>query len=199
MNRLTSQNVYPIRRLSEAGRRLLMGSRTDQNELRTERLTLRRWHPDDLGLLARLGSTPAIVRYIGDGSLWSAERAAAVHDRTLAHWEQHGFGWRVAVERASGSAVGLIALNLGDGVIGLKEEDHEIGWWLDPAFWGRGLASEGARAVRDEALGALRAPTVFARIQPGNAASIRVAEGLGLRPVADFVGGFGEPVRLFRL
>ncbi len=176
-----------------------MRSTSDHDALLSHRLTLRRWHPDDLGLLARLSSTPAVVRYVGDGLPWSPERAAAVHERTLGHWEQHGFGWRVAVERATGTAVGLIALNRGDGVIGLADEDHEIGWWLDPAAWGRGLASEGARAVRDEALERLGAPTVLARIQPANTASVRVAQALGLRAVADFVGRFGEPVRLFKL
>jgi hypothetical protein len=61
---------------------------------------------------------------------------------------------RAAIERASGRAVGFIALNLaGEGTAGLDPGEYEIGWWLDPAAQGRGLAREGAQAVLDDALG----------------------------------------------
>lgn len=169
-------------------------------DLATERLVLRPWIPGDAALLRRLGALPEVVRYVGDGALWSAARADEVSDRALAHWREHGFGWRVAVEGSTTEAIGFIALNYaGHGTDGLEPHEFEIGWWLHPGAWGRGYASEGARAVRDEALGRLRAPGVVARIQPDNIASRRVAAGLGMRLDLETVGPQGEALVIYRL
>jgi RimJ/RimL family protein N-acetyltransferase len=61
----------------------------------------------------------------------------------------------------------------------------EIGYRLARAFWGRGLAAEAARAVRDYALGVLALPRLVAIIDPCNRASIPVAQKCGRRYVKD--------------
>jgi RimJ/RimL family protein N-acetyltransferase len=126
-----------------------------------------------------------------------AEQIAAAQGR---HWREHGFGWRPAREKSSGELIGFMALNLaGDGTAGLDRDEYELGWWLTPAVWGRGLAREGGSALCREALGGLGAPSVVARIQPANARSIKVARAIGL--VQDFstTGRTGEPVEVYRL
>jgi RimJ/RimL family protein N-acetyltransferase len=167
--------------------------------LETARLTLEPWAPEDAQLLVRLSAMPEVMRFVGTGEVWSRKRAVASSDAVLVHWARHGFGWRRAVERDGGSAVGFIALNvLGEGMAGLADDEYEIGWWLDPAFSGRGFAVEGALAVRDDALARLGAGTVVARIQPANAASIRVAERIGLVFEVETRGVYGEPVAVYR-
>jgi len=169
-------------------------------ELETERLRLVPWAPAHGVLLARLAAMPEVMRFIGTGATWPADRAREHHERALAHWRDHGFGWRAAVERASDRAVGLIALNLaGPDVHELAPEDHEIGWWLDPAAWGVGYASEGGRAIVQEAFTRLHAPSVVARVRPANAASLRVATALGLRLEATAVDRLGMAVAILRL
>jgi RimJ/RimL family protein N-acetyltransferase len=165
----------------------------------TERLRLEPWAGAHGDMLARLSALPEIMRYIGDGATWTTAEAASHSARALAHWRAHGFGWRAAVERASGSAVGLIALNFaGSEVAELADDEYEIGWWIDPADWGRGYASEGARAIRDEAF-ALGALSVVARVHAENRASQRVAAALGLTHERDAIGRHGQPVRILRL
>jgi RimJ/RimL family protein N-acetyltransferase len=166
--------------------------------LETERLRLEPWTPAHGDVLARLASLPEVMRFIGAGTLWSAAEAREHSARALAHWRTHGFGWRGAIERDGGRAVGMIALERASGVAGLADGDHEIGWWIDPAVWGRGYATEGGRAIVAEAF-ALGAPSVVARIQPANTASLRVAAALGLRRERDATGRHGEPVRILRL
>lgn len=166
--------------------------------LLTRRLRLEPWAPEHAGLLARLGAMPEVTRHIGAGATWPAPMARQLHAERLVHWRTRGFGWRAMIERRTGAALGLIALNSGDGVPGLAPEDLEIGWWLDPAHWGRGYAVEGATAVRDEAFGRLAAAALVARIQPANSASIRVALALGLEPAGETTGRFGETVALYR-
>jgi RimJ/RimL family protein N-acetyltransferase len=56
----------------------------------------------------------------------------------------------------------------------------EVGYRLARAFWGRGLATEAAEAVRDYAFRVLALPRLVAIIDPRNRPSIRVAEKTGL-------------------
>ena len=116
--------------------------------LRTERLTLDPWTGRDVKLLGDLARTPAVMRYVGDGSTWSDARIRGVAEHVVTHWAEHGFGWRVA--RCDGAAIGLIALNFAGEGSGVDADAYEIGWWLAPSAWGRGLAREGAAALRDE-------------------------------------------------
>ena len=168
--------------------------------LETDRLLLCPWSETHTALLARLSSKPDVVRYIGSGIPWAPSTAAEVAARQLEHWREHGFGWRAAIEKATGERVGFMTLNVaGEGTLGLDPSEHEIGWWLDPAAWGRGFAREGGRAMRDEAFGSVHATSVVARIQPENGASIGVASAIGL--VFDFstTGRAAEPVDVYRL
>jgi [ribosomal protein S5]-alanine N-acetyltransferase len=167
--------------------------------LQTERLLLRPWTAEDAGLLASLSSNPRVTRYIGDGLTWTSLKAITVSDRAFSHWREHGFGWRVAIELTSGVAVGLIALNrMGPGTAGLDPDEHEIGWWLSPDRWGHGLASEGSRAVAEDAFGSLAVPHLTARILPDNAASIAVARRLGMEFAFNSVANPGVPVVIYR-
>ena len=149
--------------------------------IETERLRLERWDERHATLLVRLSGIPEVMRFIGTGDPWPALLAEDVSRAECRHWEQHGFGWRAAIDRADGRGIGLVSLNYaGEGTAGLDPGEREIGWWLEPAAWGRGLGSEGAAALRDEAFGALEMPSIIARIQPPNAASIGVARALGM-------------------
>jgi pimeloyl-ACP methyl ester carboxylesterase/RimJ/RimL family protein N-acetyltransferase len=167
--------------------------------LRTPRLRLEPWAGSHTEMLVRLASLPEVTRYIGDGQPWPANRALTLAEANREHWRRHGFGWRAAIDSASGRPIGLIALGFaGDGA-GVPADEYEIGWWVDPDAWGRGLAREGAIALRDEAFGRVGAPSVVARIQPANLASLAVARALGLTAESTSAGRVGEPIAVLRL
>jgi RimJ/RimL family protein N-acetyltransferase len=116
------------------------------------------------------------------------------------HWRDHDFGWRVVIDRAAEAEVGFVTLNyLGDGTAGLDPDEFEIGWWLVPGAWKRGLASEAASRVRDEAFERVRAASLVARLQPANRASAAVAERLGMSYELETTGRFAEVVAVYRL
>lgn len=167
--------------------------------LHTERLDLTAWTDGDAHLLGVLASTPAVVRYIGDGLPWSDARVQEVSARNSAHWARHGFGWRVARRRDEGAGIGFFALSFAGEGAGIDPEEYEIGWWLEPAAWGQGLAREGAAALRDEAFTRVGAPSIVARIHPDNAASLAVAAAIGLAPDGRSVGRGGVPITVLRL
>jgi RimJ/RimL family protein N-acetyltransferase len=166
--------------------------------LTTARLELRPWQEDFAADLARLSSDSRVMRFIGDGRPWSWERTADRHQECLRHWAEHGFGWRGIID--NGEFAGVAALNrLGTLVPGIEEDAIEIGWWVDPRSWGRGIATEAALALRDEAFGDLDAERIAARYQPANEASGRIMVKIGMRVHGDAPGTGGRPVRVYGL
>jgi RimJ/RimL family protein N-acetyltransferase len=171
---------------------------TSTDALVTERLVLRRPRDADLESLALLCADPEVMRYIGTGrplDRGTAERSFAI---IQAHWGRHGSGLRSAISRDDGEYLGFVGLAVVPGR-SIAGGETEIGWRLRRAAWGRGYATEGAVAVRDQALGELGIGSLVSLIQPGNEASARVAEKLGMRPDGHGRGAHGESVVVYRL
>jgi RimJ/RimL family protein N-acetyltransferase len=142
--------------------------------LTTARLSLVRWREEHLVELLVLASDERVVRHIVDGRPWSREYATDRHRSALAHWRRFGYGWRAALDRESGMFLGIASMTR------LNAEAVELGWWVAPAAWGRGLATEMAAAVRDEAFGQRGVRRVVAQHQEDNDASGRVMTKIGL-------------------
>ena len=177
---------------------MLRMSTTSTDALVTERLVLRRPRDSDLEGFALLCADAAVMRYIGTGrplDRGTAERSFAI---VQAHWARHGTGLRSAISREDGEYLGFVGL----AVVperSVAGGQTEIGWRLRRAAWGKGYATEGAVAVRDQAFGGLGLTTLVSLIQPANAASARVAEKLGMRPDGHGRGAHGESVVVHRL
>jgi RimJ/RimL family protein N-acetyltransferase len=107
----------------------------------TAHLLLRPWREDDHTELERLLGDPA-VRGLRS---FPPERVARFAEHTLRQWRVNGFGPWAALDRASGRWIGRIGL---DELEDWPEPDKtEVGFELHQAWWGRGLATEGARAA----------------------------------------------------
>ncbi len=165
----------------------------------TPRLRLEPWDESHTRLLMELATIPSVMRFIGDGSLWPPERVQDVSGWQREHWQRHGFGWRAALDRKTGAALGASMLNFAGEGSGVDPDEYEIGWWLHPRAWGAGLAREAATAVRDDAFTRVDAPSLVARVQPRNAASLRVAAAIGLTDDRRSRGRTGEPIEVLRL
>src|SRR5262245_8778641 len=142
--------------------------------LQTERLVLRTFREADLDAYARICADPDVVRYVGQ----PFSRAEAwLHIATmLGHWQLRGYGMWAVEERSSGALIGRIGFYEPEGWPGM-----ELGWMLARSHWGRGLATEGARAALAFAFEVLRKSHVISLIRAENVASIRIAAKLGER------------------
>lgn len=178
-----------------------MTARQLDQEVQTPRLVLARWSEADRDLLTALARDPEVIRYIGDGHPWADEKVDEVFDRNVEHWERHGFGWRAVIDKDSGTRIGFIGLNhIPPEAIEIAAADEvEIGWWLAPAAWGRGIATEGAAALRDEAFAGIGLDRIIARYQPANIASGLIMEKIGMAFERDATGRHGETVRIYAL
>lgn len=153
----------------------------------TERVLLRTWKDDDLVPFADMNADPAVREFFP--GLLSPEESNASARRAKAAIERDGFGMFAAELRASGEFIGFIGLCPMDFAIpGIAQPAVEIGWRLARAHWGKGLATEGARAVVHYAFETLRLNEVIAITVPANARSRRVMEKIGMTcmPAFDF-------------
>ncbi|MBV9773767.1 MAG: GNAT family N-acetyltransferase [Gemmatimonadetes bacterium] len=140
----------------------------------TDRLLLRPLREKDLDAYAAIMADPEVTRYLGDGQPLSRVDAWRQMALFLGHWQLRGYGHWAVEERGSGALAGRVGLFLPEGWPGF-----ELGWTLGRAFWGRGYATEAARAALRYAFSELGREHVISLIHPDNRASIRVAERLG--------------------
>jgi RimJ/RimL family protein N-acetyltransferase len=152
----------------------------------TERLRLRPWRrAEDLPALAALNADAEVMRWVAPHRPLRPEETAALLDRILAHWREHGFGlWAVQPREDDAGCIGFAGLAVPSFLPDVLPA-VEVGWRLAPAWWGRGLGTEAARAGVAYGFGTLGLRSVVSIIDPGNARSLRVAEKLGMRPAAD--------------
>jgi RimJ/RimL family protein N-acetyltransferase len=147
----------------------------------TERLALRSWRPSDRAPFARLNADPDVVEFLNDGVPFTRAQSDELFDAIQLHWEQRGFGlWCAAAREAPDECLGFVGLAVPSFLPSVLPA-VEVGWRLARPAWGRGLATEGARASLRHAFAELELETVVSIIDPDNERSIRVAEKLGMR------------------
>jgi RimJ/RimL family protein N-acetyltransferase len=151
-------------------------------DLRTERLVLRGWRPEDREPFAALNADPQVVEYL-PGALSRAESDALV-DRIESGWENRGYGlWAVEVP---GGAPFI-------GFVGLDHQAFdspfnpavEVGWRLAASAWGHGYATEAGRASLAFGFQQHGLEEIVSFTTRHNVRSRRVMERLGMRRDAD--------------
>jgi [ribosomal protein S5]-alanine N-acetyltransferase len=162
-----------------------------EHVLVTERLLLRPVTASDYAALQAHWAAPDVRRFLFDGAMLSpAEISEAIEDSTR-DFAAAGYGlWLIQVQDRTDLT----------GTAGLRPLDDlglEIFYSLAPASWGKGYATEAARAVVEHAIGPLGLPEVLAEVDAGNTASVAVVERLGLTAF-EVVPGLLGPMTRYR-
>jgi RimJ/RimL family protein N-acetyltransferase len=148
--------------------------------LETPRLYLATWKPEDWREFHRIAGDPLVMRFIGDGRPWTEERTREFVTEQIRGMYARGFCLWKLLDQATGCLIGQCGFQLGEHPEGAAEE-IEMAWWLAPAFWGLGLATEAAQAALDYGFRVLHLDRVVAVAYEENVASIRVMEKLAFR------------------
>jgi RimJ/RimL family protein N-acetyltransferase len=142
----------------------------------TERLLLRAVEESDLDTYhQRLFADPEVMRYLPGGEPLPRERLDGLVERSQAHWQSHGYGTWVVCELASGELLGQSGLRYLEEI-----RETEVFYALARAFWGRGLATEAARAAVQFGFDRAGLERIVAYAVPQNVASRRVMDHLGM-------------------
>jgi ribosomal-protein-alanine N-acetyltransferase len=144
------------------------------DELETARLKLRRFTPADRDAYLAIRSQPEVAARLG----YTSEEAEAKTEWFLGldqrSWAERGHGVWAVCDRDDGALLGhagLWYLPTFDAV--------EVLYGYGGSAWGRGLATEAARAVVEVAFGVLALERLIALAAPDNSGSLRVIEKLG--------------------
>jgi RimJ/RimL family protein N-acetyltransferase len=164
-------------------------------EWQTERLLARMPTQDDRAFYHAHLTKPEIEAWLRPSPL--PPFSAQVIDELVAgdrvHWQDHGFGPWVLIEKETGAFAGRGGLSW-TSVEGTAEV--ELPWSIEPHLHGRGLATEAATAACDHAR-ELELEQVVALVLPTNVPSQRVAEKAGFRQDGEVIHA-GLPHLLFR-
>lgn len=164
-------------------------------ERQTKRLLVRRPTPDDRALYHAHFTRPEIEGWLRPSPLppFTAQVIDELVEGDQVHWQDHGFGPWVLIEKETGAFVGRggLAWTTVEGTA-----EVELPWSIEPELHGQGLATEAAIAACDRAC-ELGFEQVAALILPENIASQRVAEKAGFSR-EDEVAHAGLPHLLWR-
>lgn len=166
--------------------------------LETNRLILRPLTPNDLDALAKLYRDPDIRRFFPEGTLTLTQTQEELAWIIDVYYRKYGFGLWATIHKATGQFIGRCGLIpwTFDG-----KQEVEVAYLLDKAYWGQGLATEVAQAIRDYGFVQLGLSRLICLIDPDHTASRRVAEKIGmtLEQSLDGIDGDGIPTLIYAL
>jgi ribosomal-protein-alanine N-acetyltransferase len=142
--------------------------------IQTERLALRPLCQDDVDPLHAILSVEGMLRYFPNTEPPEQERVERLIGKQLAHWDEHDRGWWAMEPVSGGQLMGWMALQV------LETGETEVAYLLAKPHWGKGLATEGARASLRYGFQALGLDEIIGLTHPENIASQRVLEKAGL-------------------
>jgi len=148
-----------------------------RDELRTERFLLRRWRESDRASFRNLNADQRVMEFFPEPL--DPVASDALFDRAREHFNRHGFGPFAAELIETGAFTGFIGLSVPNFDAHFMPA-VEIGWRLAFEHWGKGLATEGARAALDYGFNALGLEQIVSFTVPANLRSRRVMERLGM-------------------
>jgi RimJ/RimL family protein N-acetyltransferase len=148
--------------------------------IQSERLGLRNWKEEDEQPFAQMCADPEVMKHFSKPL--TEEESKALIGRLQTHFDKHGYCY---------FAVDILETSEFIGFIGLVNQTWEsdftpcvdIGWRLKRAAWGKGYASEGAKACLEAAFTKFNINEVLAFATDTNIASQKVMEKIGMKQI----------------
>ena len=145
--------------------------------IKTERLGLRNWLPSDTVPFVAMGQNPEVMQYFPE--LLAEDDTIALINNLKNHFEKYGYSYFAMDELVTGEFIGFA---------GLKYQTFEseftpsvdIGWRLKRSVWGKGFATEAAKACLDAAFNRFDLDEVYSYCPDLNKASEAVMKKIGM-------------------
>ncbi len=149
--------------------------------LQTDRLILDVWQQSDWVKLRPIATDPEVMRFITGGIPWSDDQIRSFVDRQIKLFSEKGYcRWKL-LAKDTAELIGFCGAGFWRDF-----GDPEIGWWLARRFWAQGLATEAARAALHDVFERVKLERIISIAMPGNRASIRIMQKLGLELETEF-------------
>jgi RimJ/RimL family protein N-acetyltransferase len=154
--------------------------------METERLRMDCWDPADvageIATFRRIATDSQVMRYINNGNPWTEARMREFVEKQVRQFAALRLCYWKLISKEANEFSGICGLQP------LAETgEPEIGWWLAPPYWGKGLATEAAQAALRYGFAQPGIDHVVAVAVPENRASTHVMEKLGMTHEKDFM------------
>ncbi|MES2515439.1 MAG: GNAT family N-acetyltransferase [Bacteroidota bacterium] len=143
--------------------------------LETPRLLLRKKVVEDAPFFFDLNSDPLVTQYTGDGAFKDLKGAEDIVKYVIGQYEKNGYGRWLVAEKESGEPLGWCGLKFHDDT-----NETDIGYRFMQKYWGKGYATESAKACIDYGFSILKLKRIIGNAMEANTASIHVFKKLGM-------------------
>jgi RimJ/RimL family protein N-acetyltransferase len=143
--------------------------------IETARLRLRRFTEEDRDTVAGWNADPDFTRH--HAGVQTRAQSDEAFDRWARHWDEHDFGLLAVEWRETGALIG----RCGPQFHRMWPGDPEVGWALDLAWWGQGIATEAGTAALAWTFGPLDFARAVSITKEPNLASRNVMAKLGFQ------------------
>ena len=158
--------------------------------IETERLILRALSHTDAERLFLLDSNPEVMKYVGQPVLTQIEETQEVIKFIRKQYEENGIGRWAVIEKKSGLLIGWCGLKLITYLINGHQNIYDLGYRFLPDFWGKGYATESAKAVLKYGFEEMNLDKIYAYADVNNTNSNKILkEKLGFEEKGSFVDG----------
>jgi ribosomal-protein-alanine N-acetyltransferase len=146
-----------------------------RKEIETSRIRLRQFCADDLDAYAAIMGSYEVGKEFPKGTGHTREESKKSLDSIMNHWNKHGFGIWAMTDKQTNTLLGRCGLNLIT-----ETSEVEVDFVVAPKNWGRGFATEAAKAALEYGFTVLGLKRIIALAKPDNIASRRVIEKIGM-------------------
>ncbi|WP_185113542.1 GNAT family N-acetyltransferase [Chryseobacterium sp. CCH4-E10] len=154
--------------------------------LETERLILRKFKEIDAERMFLMDYHPEVMKYIGMPPLTDIHETENSITMIRQQYKDHGVGRLAVIEKESRLLIGWSGLKFLTQKINGYNNVFNLGYRFLPEFWGKGYASESAKASLDFGFNGLKIDVIYAHAHSENQASNHVLKKLGFRKTGEF-------------
>jgi ribosomal-protein-alanine N-acetyltransferase len=156
-------------------------------QLETERLIMRKFEETDAERMFLMDSHPEVMKYIGMPPLTHIRETENIITMIRQQYEDYGVGRLAVIEKQSGLLIGWSGLKVLTQEVNGYKNVYDLGYRFMPEYWGKGYASESARASLDFGFNGLKIDVIYAHAHSENHASHYVLKKLGFIKTGDFI------------
>ena len=156
-------------------------------QLETERLILRKLEESDYERLFLLDSDPEVMKYIGIPVLIDINQSKDVIRMIKKQYEDNGIGRLAVIEKESNLLIGWSGLKFLTQSINGYNNVYELGYRFLPEYWGKGFATESAKASLDYGFNDLNIDVIYAMAHSENDGSNHILQKLGFERTDEFM------------
>ena len=153
----------------------------------TERLILRKITHEDLNDLFLLDSNPEVVKYVGIQAFTKKEETLNLIESLINQYDKNGTGRLAVIEKETNKFIGWSGIKLLTEEVNGFKNIYELGYRFLPDFWGKGYATESAKASLDLGFNQLNADKIYAYADVENQSSNYILTKLGFENKGAFL------------